>query len=172
MRNLFSAKVALSSVLMLVVPLAHAGRPLADITVRWEGAASPIPTLGTIGLLLGALLLLVAGFRVLKANPANGKLMGMLLVAGGVMFSAKGVTALNLSISSPEECKSGSISYFYTDDLPLTNECRNAVTITGYQYPLVKCEKLVDQCPVGTILPGNGGSCELNYFDFAGCEQR
>jgi hypothetical protein len=58
----------------------------STITVNW-GAASPVPTLGTWGLLALAVLLAVVAFRLLQRQPAV--LRGIALMAGaGAIFAA------------------------------------------------------------------------------------
>ena len=147
----------------------------AQTTVTWESAAgaAPIPTMGAVGMLLAALLLAVAGFRVLKADPAKGKWLAVVAVCGSVMFSVQGITGVGFVLDTPGECMGGSQAYAYDQPIQLANGCDAPVKIIDYQYPLIiqpGCAEFVESCPLGTVVE-DGDSCTLNHTSFAGCGQ-
>lgn len=163
--------LGLGSIGLAVSPLASAG---SGITVNWEATSTSIPTLGSWGLIVMAIVMGVVGARLIKRHALAARTFSITLLAGALLLGVQTArTGGDMVPIGDDECEAGSATYFAFAPATLLNECPNPVRIVSYIEPTEtgSCFNVINDCPVGTLVGGDGGMCDLLYYEQFKCEE-
>jgi IPTL-CTERM motif len=143
---------------LLAVPSAVQASASATVIVG-PLAAAPVPTVSGYLLIVLGLLLAVIAFRTLRNNQGAQKLLGVLVLGGGLIISGVGV---DRTLANPENviaegavCTSdGPISYspFYLSNRGLQNSCNNPIEIKGFSGNGCQLDTANANCKQGQVL--------------------
>lgn len=136
----------------------QAGGEIAFVTVG-PLATSPVPSMSGYLLIVLGLLLAVIAFRTLRNNPGAHKLLGVLVLGGGLVIGGVGVDQALASptnvIAEGEACTSdNAIGYSanFQHNRGLQNSCNNPIEIKGFSSSDCDLDEANANCKQGQVL--------------------
>jgi hypothetical protein len=165
-------RIAAASIFM-VPQLALAGDPgSASVLVR-PLSSTPVPSLGSYGLIALGLLLAVVAVRVIRAHEGMGNILGVAILATGMAAGGFGIEkawASGIVTIDGDICNHGGWLDFnpYTYE-ELSNYCPGDVQVIDFrsQCPLNFGSEVCDE---GDILNGYSGSGKPDYCELPECD--
>ena len=164
LRSILTRSMAAAS-LLAVPSLVHAG---GNSIVTVGPLATPVPTASGYLLIVLGLLLAVIAFRTLRNNQGAHKLLGILVLGGGLVISGIGVDrtiAGNIQQTLPVEeaaCTSDTDLQYNSQrdvDVTLENKCGNLIEIKGFSTTRCSGSSLDTEnagCKEGQVLAKDG----------------